>query len=513
MFRNKLFIFILLAIFAKQFLWTVSVPVLHSPDEQSHFAQIQWIVEKNNLQLDLGQNRSLELRFLEEHLGTFRDGRGNNKFTYHPEYNIVYSKSTIGIFENQIQSTPKSYRTIYSGAEASGYPPFYYLLSKPFYQAVQDSGIIDRIYSLRLFSLFLIVLLAIATWKIGEEIFSTQIETAVLTLLVSFQPMISFVGAGYHPDNLLNVISSLSILFSVFIIKKGFRWRYFLALMALIFLGLETKQFMFFVAPPIFSLSAYAFFKSKSLKILTSVLILLLPIIAFVLLLPIPYMPTVSSSSPLYGMNFLEYLKFRIPRFLFEMHPWYWGVFKWLGVTLNPIVMKIITRVVALAIFGAILGLFIKFYKKKVELLDKIVIYFMISSFCYILYMFLWDWRLMQASGFSLGLQGRYLLPLILMHMTIIFYGLTNLFSKKLKKIIFCLVVVGIVALNLTALLRVITSYYQVASLDSLITQMSQYKPMFIKGVPLEMMLLVSGFFIFVSLFFFIKNICFYKDK
>jgi 4-amino-4-deoxy-L-arabinose transferase-like glycosyltransferase len=509
---RNLFILTVIILFLKQAVWTAIVPIFQTPDEQAHFAQIQWVVEKDNKELHLGANRSSELVFAEENLGVFRDSRGNNSFTYHPEFNIAYSKTTTGTHETEINNLPKALRTTYVGAEAAGYPPLYYLVSQPLYRIFGSAGLIDRLFSLRLSSLIFIVFLGVISWKIGQEVFSSRKAALALCIMVNFQPMISFVGAGYHPDNLLNVLVSLVILCSVLLIKKGFKWKYLFAIGILISLGLETKQFMFFVIPSALALCAMAFFKNKVVRILAAAAILIFPVVAFVFLLPIPNMPHVTPASPLFSMNFLEYLKFRLPRLLFEMHPWYWGVFKWLGLTLNPTVMKIITRIVGLAGVGLIIGLVFRLIKRRFELTEKIIVFFLISTASYILYMFLWDWRLMQASGFSLGLQGRYLLPLIVAHMALLLFGVTNLLSEKIKSIALFLISLGMMTLNLAALLTVIKSYYSTSSFETFIIQASQYKPAIFKGDNLKFLIFSTGLLMVIYFFLMFKGMVLDKD-
>lgn len=464
---RSLFIFTLIIIAIKQFLWTAAVPIFHTPDEQAHFAQIQWIVENNNFQVHSGENLSVELATAEKLLGVYRDSQGNNKFTYHPEYNIPYSKTTTGLYEKKIQTLPKSDRTKYVGAEAAGYPPLYYALTSPIYKSVYDAGLIDRLFALRATGLVLIIILAAVSWKTGELVFQSKKAAAALTILVGFQPMVSFVAAGYHPDNLLNIFSSLLLLVCLLVIKHGFKWKYFLAVLFLIYLGLETKQFMFFAAPAAGAICVYAFFKNKYLKWLAFLAVLAAPAIAFLLLLPIPNMPNVTPESPLFNLTLLNYLKFRIPRFFYEMLPWFWFVFKWLGVTLDPAVLKLVTRIEALALIGLVIGLI----KKR----DKYIFFLLVVVISYACYMFLWDWRLMQSRGFSIGLQGRYLLPPIVAEMALLLYGLTNLVPTKFKQYAFFLVAFGMILLNINALNRLLTSYY-----DS-VTQASQYKPELIK--------------------------------
>lgn len=477
----KIYYLVLFVVIVKQVVWITVVPIWQTPDEPSHFAQIQWYAEQKSLAIHPLENLSQELAVSENLLGVRRDKFGNNQFTYHPEYKIPYSTSQTGLNEKKIVGSTTKDRTLYVGKEAAMYPPLHYVLTLPFYEVVSRGSIIDRLYALRLSSLVILLLTTIVCFFIGSELFSTTGAIA-LTVMVAFQPMISFLAAGYHPDNLLNLLSALIVLLAVLVIKRGFKWSYLLLTLLVLFLGWQTKQFIIFLTPGIFALLFFYYFKKRPItSLLGSALILCSLALSFILLLPLPFMPTVNSHSPLFSLTLVDYLHFRLQRLLFEMWPWYWGVFKWLGVTLNPLVMKVVTRVAALSVIGLIIGISIRLWKKRFGPLEKVIIFFLIWTGSYLLYMFLWDYRLMQSNGFSLGLQGRYLFPLIICHMTIFLYGLTNLFSIKIRNFICAFIIIAFIFLNISALWTVAASYYDMNSRSQFINELSQYKPQIIK--------------------------------
>lgn len=170
---------------------------------------------------------------------------------------------------------------------------------------------------------------------------------------------------------------------------------------------------------------------------------------------PIPLMPHVTSESPLYKMSIIEYLKFRIPKLMFEVWPWYWSVFKWLGVVLPIQVLRVITRVSAVVAVGVVIDL--------VKGRSKYLIFFLISSISFILYLVFWDYRLMQSIGYSHGLQGRYLFPNIIPHMALLIFGALG-FSrvipfKKTKYVLVGMLVAMMISLNIVAYITLADSY------------------------------------------------------
>lgn len=439
-------VLLLAAVLLKSLLWINLVPIFQTPDEQAHFAQLQWYAEKKTTQIDPVNNLSLEEATAEDILGTRRDERGNNKYTYHPEYK---NNSPVPVM-------PIVARTTYVGQEAAVYPPLYYDLSVPFYNAVYSQNLVNRVMAARILPVILNLLLAAVAFKIGKLIWEDNLFAFSLGIIVSFQPMISYVSAGIHPDNLLNLLYSLGILILLFALKKGFSWKLAVVSAATLFLGMQTKQFMIFFLPVAVAVFVYLFFKRKLLGIILAAGVLLSPIAAFLLRIPIPYMPGVG---PAGAISFLDYLHFRVGKLAFEMWPWYWGVFKWLGVTLPPMVMKIITRVAVLAALGLVIKILLAAKNWKITFELKALIFFLLSSAFYLIYLVFWDWRLMQSTGFSLGLQGRYLFPNIIPQMALLLAGITALFGRW-KKIGAILSATAMVALNVIAMQLVFNIYH-----------------------------------------------------
>ncbi len=434
----KIFILLLFVTFFKELVWQVVLPIWQTPDEQAHFAQLQWYAEKKTLTIDPNLNLSQEVATSEEILGTRRDKFGNNQYTYHPEY-----KNT-----SKIPDFPKNFRTTYVDQEAAGYPPLYYLISLPFYNLFYNSGLIDRLFAVRLISLI---------FHLGTIFIAYKIGKLPLATLVSFHPMLSFVAAGFHPDNLLIFLYSLEIYICLCLLKKFEFKKLFWAGLVFV-LGYYTKPLMLLVAPLIvFSILPNIF----------GLFALLVPIL--VIFSPIQiasFTSVVTPASPLANLTFRDYLHFRLGKLFFEIWPWYWGVFKWLGVTLPPLVMKVITRVALICSLGLI------------RARSKILLFFMLSSASYLVYLLVWDYRLMQSVGFSQGLQGRYLFPNVIPHMAIFLAGWQAI-SKKTWWM--AILPAGMIILNLIAFYTVANSYYDLSSVHTFLIQLSQNKPGIIK--------------------------------
>lgn len=428
-------------ILIKSLLWVVGVPIFQAPDEQAHFTQLEYMVENHKLAVDSPKNLSLETATIEEILGTRRDGQGNNKYTYHPEF-----KTGPVVFPD----LPRFWRTIYVDQESANYPPLYYILDAPLYLAAYDQNVFGRVMASRLLSVIFNLGLFVVAFKIGRTLWQDNFKSLVLGVVVTFQPMISFVAAGIHPDNLLNLLSSVMILITLYVLRGKVTEKNVLLLGVLAYLGVQTKQTAVFFLPAILAALIWKKFGWPS-----ALAVLVLPAAAFVFRWPLPYMPYVGPESPLASLAFLDYLKFRLPKLAFEMWPWYWGVFKWLSVTLPPLWLKIITRIaVACAV-----GVATKFFRSKPEERRPIV-FFLVANISFVAYLLLWDWRLMQSMGFSQGLQARYLFPNIVPQMALLLTGFWTIGRVlKIERASVVLSALLMIILNISTLIYVGTLY------------------------------------------------------
>ena len=93
----KLIHWLLLATLLKQIIFLAVIPLWHGPDEQAHFAQVQYLAEFGRLLKPTGSDltTSQEILLSQRFLGTERDGLGKNKFTHRPDYPINYTPTII----------------------------------------------------------------------------------------------------------------------------------------------------------------------------------------------------------------------------------------------------------------------------------------------------------------------------------------------------------------------------------------------------------------------------------
>lgn len=495
---------LLLAAFLNALAWIILIPVWQYPDEQAHFAQVQYIAEiggtpKDNRSFDT----SLEVSISEKILGTERDEAGNNKFTYHPEYKLSYQDSLYGLQEVEIASLPKSARSEMVKNEATLNPPLYYFLSAQVYKIFSAGNLFTRVYAVRLLSGIFLLLTIFLAFKIGRLIFqdkqsfstNNRILPPVLAALIAFKPMLVFSSTGVLPDSLIIFLFTSFIYFSLMIIKVGFRLKESVLILAIIILGAATRQHFLitlFILPIIivYRIIIDKKQKFKILSLLVSFAVLLfiasyfVPALDFIHRLDYPESSRKIPGNPLANLTYLEHLNWTIRHSVTEVLPWFWGVYKWLSLTLPPVVYQIINRLLPFAAIGVIFKI-IEIVKTK-NLKKEFWFFFLILvSVIYFMAITTFDYFYRRNNGFSFGIQGRYFFPPIVVQMALLLIGFWQLFKIVFKKYArYALVVLAILIIifNDISLAFVAASYYDTSNLSILITQVSQYKPQILKG-------------------------------
>ncbi|MBI2010472.1 MAG: glycosyltransferase family 39 protein, partial [Candidatus Chisholmbacteria bacterium] len=200
---------LLIATFFKEIVFSLTTPLWHGPDEQAHFAQVQYYAEyKRQFPNDAALNTtSQEVLLTERLLGTERDDFGKNLFTHNPAFRLEYTDTTAGKYEQIIESLPQASRTTLVKKEATVYPPLFYILSAFFYFLVYPLSLIDRVFMTRLASIGMGVATIWLTYKIARLVFpKRELFAVTAATLVSFQPMFSFLTASVNSDNGMNLL-------------------------------------------------------------------------------------------------------------------------------------------------------------------------------------------------------------------------------------------------------------------------------------------------------------------
>lgn len=481
--------------------WSLFIPLWHTPDEQAHFGHVAYLAEGGQLPMGRGNDLTQEIAISEQLLGTYRNKYGNNNFTYKPDYRLEYTGNLLGKYEQQITNLSLSTRKEFKDPESAYYPHFFYRVSGLIYKLFYSSDLFIRVFNIRLFWLFSHVILVWLAWKIGQLVFPKDKLAAIsVAVLTGFQPMLTFVSAGITSDNLYNLLFTAVIYFCLKLKLNLNRWN-LLGLIVVLILGIMVKQQFLIAFAIVLPTLLWLFIKQRQWKLmgLFSLLFLFLILIfsrGYVVDLwnsiksgQIPYFEHKTVlARPDYTL--WQHLVYTATHTFREVLPWYWGVFRWLSLTLPRWVNQVMMRL--LLVVG--IGLVIKLFKRKFEPGFWIIAW---SALVYFLALFFWDFQQVRNSGFPFGIQGRYYFSTIVPHMVLLIIGIKSIWSKLLLPLN-----LWFIALNWIAFYWVTASYYNVSNFKTFIIQSSQYKPFFAKG---WWLIIVLGLYFILSVIFSMK--------
>ncbi|GEM_PF-824093 len=499
---RQLLVILIIAIFFNGLVWSALMPMWHTPDEQAHFAQAQDFAALG-YRPKTGFSTSQDIVLSEKYLGVFRDEQGNNRFTYHPEYNIEYINSVTGLYEKELMAMPIQSRSIFAINEATGYPPLYYLYISAMNKQFWSLDLISRVFLSRMATILLSVGLGVVVFNIGKILFKDIFYSYVLAVMAVFHPMRMFVGSGVTSDALMNFIYPLSILL---LLKADFRptWKNLIALILALAALLMTKtQGVFLIIISLFLWLKVITSRKNKLgpKLISAVVLLAVATVisigiinrtAFRNIIPQPllanmFIPEVDDTIGLNSQPFLiDYIKISAVDFYRQVLPWYWGVYRWLSLTLPFWVYRTIKVIMLASLFGWMIG----FKKIKNIANGKPLFWLTASSVIYTLGIYAWNLLFWRSKGFSFGIQGRYFFPNLTEHMAILLVGLLVLSPVRFRKAAGIILATLMMVFNWSSLLFVSQSYYgNIFNYQTFFLRASQYKPWFFKTPLLEVWL------------------------
>lgn len=488
---NYLLVLLLVAIFFKGAVTSLLVPLWEFPDEQAHFAQIAYYVETGTE--FQGNDLSREIYFSQLAMGTARDDRGINQHTYRAHFRPAYTDSLVGIYEPEILSLESQARTDYVKREAARYPPLYYQLNSVGYRMAYDADLINRVYAVRWVNILLALISTIVAYAVGIRLFGNKIYAILLTTVISFQPMFSFVSAGINNDNLLNLLSLLVLWLVLDIFDRGLKWSNSLSLGLVAGLGVLTKPLMIPVLLPVPFFLLWEWYRSgrswrKQLWILLPAFVVSVVSGGYLILRPLvldgrlPYITSFKADSPLHQLSFLDYMSSQLGLYYRETLVWYWGVFKWLSVILPLDIVRVIKVVMGLAGMGLVRHVIRSRQDKFISITGfHKVLLLIIWSLVYIAAITLWDYDMVRKNGFSHGLQGRYFFPTLGAHMGLFMIGTLGLVKVGWRKWAGLSLALFIIGVHLASLWTIASVYYDLDTVRSFFTQLSQYEPWYFK--------------------------------
>jgi len=207
---------------------------------------------------------------------------------YHLRVSQAYS-TTLGIPQN----TPQTYQW----RDITRIPYLYFWINGRILNI--NNGVIDEVVLLRVINVIYSLGTVYVMYLLSKEIFKDKWKRVLPVFFLTHTLMFVFLSSSINYDNLANLLSTLSIYFFVKFVKKGINLKYLLLMLLSLCIGALTKSTVLPVALILVILSAVEIVKRKDeVKRIKAgkELLLLIPIAIFVFL-----------NLSLYGGNLLKY--------------------------------------------------------------------------------------------------------------------------------------------------------------------------------------------------------------
>lgn len=198
--------------------WDISLPAFQGPDEDSHFAYVQYFAETGKLPSStVGSSaNSTEAQQALTQLNLF-PLKGD--IPARP----AWSSADLAFWHRIERQMPKGSRANGSGANpVAKNPPLYYVVMSVPYRLAVWLPLLKRLFILRLFNaLFYLATIAL-TWSIAGEVFGrSRWKQTLAAGIVMLEPQLAFMSAVINPDSLLIALTTAVLFACLRLVTRG----------------------------------------------------------------------------------------------------------------------------------------------------------------------------------------------------------------------------------------------------------------------------------------------------
>lgn len=449
--KNVWLLGILLVIFLlKGVLLTLLLPFLQGPDEQIHYATITYQAEPRERSWDIHEKTPREdahdiatYHFSEELINSAKILRFDEvKFESENTQAFSFPNSTFGPEENTLlHNNWKPFITT-SPPRVSHTTSFFYFVGSTLERLFSEQDILTRMLILRVFSVLLGTLIVLFAYLTARKIgFDRQISL-LLTTLVAFQPMFSFMTAVINIDSALYASFAIFLYSAICIIKDGLSWKNTTLATLGAILGIFAKGPGIVLVVLLYPLLAFGFWKRNTLPSRTFLLRFGLASVACIIVLlfvtPKQYLAGIVNatnaskfSSPIESIGKYLNKTIRIGE-LRDTETSYWGNFGWLDTPVPDWTINVIILIEAIGYGSAFFFLvrkkpFPDFLPSKTIIFACLIIIFALQGAIRF-----YDWRVFDATKqILIGQPGRYFLPTLFPTILVVITGIGLLLRKR----------------------------------------------------------------------------------
>ncbi|MFZ5916014.1 MAG: DUF2142 domain-containing protein [Chloroflexota bacterium] len=455
-------------------LWAAATPLFQGPDEDGHFAAVQFVAEHLRLPGHADGFRADELLLAADLADT-------GKLHNHPELRQAFSDGADGPHEAELRALDPATRTSYAlGApgKLNHTSPLYYILGAVIYRLAYGADLLGRVFALRLFSVALLGLMVWVSYCLAREALPGNHDAALtVAALVAFQPMLAFIGAVVNNDILLNLLTTAAIWVLLRIWRQGLTARRAAALGATLGLGMLAKPLIAGLALPVAWVFAREWWQRRGERRR----IVWLGLFTLAVALALCGWWLVRSFDLNDGELYMNEVKkgFRIitePFFDYRGHPWqhaadyyasvvggvwssFWAAFGWLDTPAAPAYYRLIDAVTLPGLLGLALWLARVVHRRAWAAAGPPLL-LAAAVLSPVIMMHIYDYTYWIAYGVGRGLQGRYFFGQMAALFVLLLTGLLALLPRRWHGAGHVALRMGMVAANFYCLLGVFLPRY-----------------------------------------------------
>ncbi|HYM54503.1 MAG TPA: DUF2142 domain-containing protein, partial [Solirubrobacteraceae bacterium] len=204
--------------------WCIVLPPLQGPDEISHFAYVQTIVETGSIPWHKTEPASTGYAYSTE-VGVAGLCSGITGLAQNLSARAPASVLDERICFGDLNHLPHGARSDGGFTSAEKNPPLYYLYESVPYLMFRHSTFFTRSFVMRLANLPLLLAMVVFTWLLAGELLlglpGGRALRALATAAVALNPQLTMMAATISPDLLLAALWTAGLWLSVSIVRHG----------------------------------------------------------------------------------------------------------------------------------------------------------------------------------------------------------------------------------------------------------------------------------------------------
>ncbi|MDJ0753451.1 MAG: glycosyltransferase family 39 protein [Ardenticatenaceae bacterium] len=477
--REKITIVVLMILMIiKGVLWSAAFPLWQGPDEDDHYAVIQFIAETRRLP-GVGDE------VLPDEVALSRGLADVGRVPYAPEQRQAFSNSSIGPNEAAFADLDPNLRRTFERGDVGKLmhaTPLYYVMAAPVYWWSSDGDLLFRAHVQRLLAVLIGSPIVIVAYLITRRLFPNEDDTfhqamrLTIPILVAFHPMITEITAVVSVDGLLILCYSLLILLTIDVLQKGLSWGNSIWIGVVFTIGVLTKPTLNGFAPLVALVIFYDYWRSparrpaifKAAVLMNAIIIP--PLIWWMqrswrLNQDLFYFNPILKghriiNNPLYDYGIWDHTVDYYGSIWGGMFATWWAHFGWLDTPVQPWVYHLLRLLTVLAIVGCLYRL-LNHFRKPIAADQLISWGFLALTIAVpVIMLQIYDLTFWWDFGVGRGMQGRYWLGTVVPMLSFFVIGLLFLIPKRWHLLTHHVLRIGIVIFNFASLLAFILPRY-----------------------------------------------------